>query len=136
MMLDAADHRRLAEFYRRLLGARYEPGSEPGKDVKPRFLDLVEPATGARLGFQVSENYQRPDWPDHHRVPTQGHLDISVQAGELDRAIDFAVSLGACVVSVVERDEGIVVLLDTAGHPFCFLTAAVSDESAGRIGGC
>ncbi|MCQ4129015.1 hypothetical protein NOU13_31410 [Rhodococcus erythropolis] len=72
MMLDAADHRRLAEFCPRLLGAQYEPGSEPGQEVEPRFIDLVEPATGARLGFQVSENYQRPDWTDHHRVPTQG----------------------------------------------------------------
>ena len=130
MMLDAADHRRLAEFYRRLLGAQYEPGSEPGQEVEPRFIDLVEPVTGARLGFQVSENYQRPDWPDHRRVPTQGHLDITVLSGDFDRAIDFAVSLGACVVSAVERDEGIVVLLDPEGHPLCFLTAAVSDESA------
>ncbi len=105
MMLDATDHRRLAEFYRRLLGAQYE-GSEPGQDVEPRFIDLVEPTTGARLGFQVSENYQRPDWPDHGKAPTQGHLDISLQACELDQAIDFAVSLGACVTSVVERDEG------------------------------
>jgi catechol 2,3-dioxygenase-like lactoylglutathione lyase family enzyme len=127
MMLDAADHRRLAEFYRCLLGAQYEPGSEPGQEVEPRFIDLVEPATGARLGFQVSENYQRPDWPDHRRVPTQGHLDITVPSGNFDRAIDFAVSLGARVVSSEERDEGIVVLLDPAGHPFCFLTAAVPD---------
>ncbi|MFI7167419.1 VOC family protein [Rhodococcus erythropolis] len=134
MMLDAADHRRLAEFYRRLLDAQYEPGSEPGQEVEPRFIDLVEPATGARLGFQVSENSRRPDWPDHRGVPAQGHLDITVLSGDFDRAIDFAVSLGGCVVSAVERDEGIVVLLDPAGHPFCFLTAAVSDESAGDTG--
>ncbi|WP_372507652.1 VOC family protein [Rhodococcus erythropolis] len=56
---------------------------------------------------------------------------MTVVSGDFDRAIDFAVSLGACVVSSVEREEGIVVLLDRAGHPFCFLTAAVSDESAG-----
>ncbi|MGM5069209.1 VOC family protein [Rhodococcus qingshengii] len=134
MMLDATDHRRLAEFYRRLLGAQYEPGSEPGQEVEPRFIDLVEPATGARLGFRSVRNYQRPDWPDHHRVPTQGHLDISVQAGEFDQAIAFAVTLGACVGSVVERDEGIVVLLDPAGHPFCFLTAALSDGCVGSLG--
>ncbi|MBW0292734.1 MULTISPECIES: VOC family protein [Rhodococcus] len=56
-----------------------------------------------------------------------GASRISVQEGELDQAIDFAVSLGACVASVVERDEGIVVLLDPEGHPFCFLTAAVPE---------
>jgi hypothetical protein len=81
MMLDAADRRRLAEFYRRLLGAQYEPGSEPGQEVEPRFIDLVEPTTDARLGFQAGENYQRPFWPDHRKAPTQGHLDISVQGG-------------------------------------------------------
>lgn len=85
MMLDAADHRRLAEFYRCLLGAQYEPGSEPGQEVEPRFIDLVESATGARLGFQVSENYQRPDWPDHRRVPTQGHLESVSRRGSLIR---------------------------------------------------
>ncbi|MDN3460771.1 VOC family protein [Rhodococcus sp. APC 3903] len=131
MMVDAADHRQLAEFYRRLLTARYEPGSEPGQDVEPRFIDLVEPATGARLGFQVSENYRQPDWPDHRRVPTQGHLDIIVLSGDFDRGIEIAVSLGACVVSAVGRDEGIVVLLDPEGHPFCFLTPAVPDGPTG-----
>lgn len=132
MMLDAADHRRLAEFYRRLLGAQYESGSEPGQEDEPRFLDLIDPATGARLGFQVSENYRPPDWPDHHRVPTQGHLDLTVLTGELDRAIDFAVSLGARVLSTEERDDGMVVLADPAGHPFCFLTAGTFGDVSSR----
>jgi len=83
------------------------------------------------LGSQVSEIYQRPDWPDHRRGATQGRLDIGVLTGDYDRVGDFVVSLGACVVSAEERDEGIVVLLDPAGHPFCLLTAAVFDESAG-----
>lgn len=42
-------------------------------------------------------------------MPTQGHLDISVLNGDFDRAIDFDISPGACVVSAEERDEGIVV---------------------------
>ncbi|WP_182263317.1 VOC family protein [Rhodococcus sp. UFZ-B548] len=50
-------------------------------------------------------------------MPTQGRLDISVLRGELDSAIDYAVSLSARVVSAEERDDGMVVLVDPAGHP-------------------
>ena len=67
-------------------------------------------------------------------MSTQGHLDITVVSGDVDGAIDFAVSLGVCVVSAEVRDEGIVVLLDPAGHPFCFLTAAVAGGPAGDSG--
>jgi len=120
-VLDARDHRALAEFYRRLLAARYAPGSEPGQEEEPRFIELEASDAGVALAFQVSATHQAPDWPDQHRVPAQAHLDIDVPPGQLDRAIEYARSLGASIRSTAERAEGGVVLADPAGHPFCLL---------------
>lgn len=120
-VLDSTDHRRHAEFYRDLLGLDYVPGNEPGQVEEPRFIELVEPATGYRLAFQVDHGFLPPDWPDHQRAPTQAHIDIDVPAAHLDEALDRATTLGARVLSSEERHEGMVVLADPAGHPFCFL---------------
>lgn len=120
-VLDAGDHRALAEFYRRLLAAQYAPGSEPGQAEEPRFIELTAPDSGVGLAFQLSATHQAPDWPDQQRVPAQAHIDIDVPPGQLDHAIEYARSLGAHILSTAERAEGGVVLADPAGHPFCLL---------------
>lgn len=120
-VLDSADHRQHAEFYRRLLGAEYRPGSEPGETEEPQYIEVHEPASGFGLAFQVSEGYVAPDWPDHERAQTQAHVDIDVPTPYFDHAVKRAVSLGGRILSTEQRDEGLVVLEDPAGHPFCFL---------------
>lgn len=46
----------------------------------------------------------------------QLHLDVRVD--DLAAAVEFAVSLGATVTGFQPQD-GVRVLLDPAGHPFC-----------------
>lgn len=119
-VLDSRDHRTLAEFYRRLLGARYAAGSEPGRAEEPRFIEL-EVAGRAGLVFQVDPTHQPPDWPDHMRAHSQAHVDVDAPPGRLDEAVEAAVALGARVLSTAERTDGMVVMADPAGHPFCLL---------------
>ena len=121
VVLDATDARRLAEFYRQLLGIEYRAGDEtpqPGED----FLMLVNPATGARLSFQQVDQLPQSTWPKDD-VPQQLHLDFSVaDKDELARQHDRALALGARVLDdtrVDDPDEPIYVYADPDGHPFC-----------------
>ena len=50
------------------------------------------------------------------------HLDIAVE--DLDRGVAWATELGATVAPTQFRD-GIRVMLDPAGHPFCLFPGAV-----------
>lgn len=121
-VIDAPDHRGLAEFYRELLGYTHRAGSEPGLDGDPEWIEIEDPATNLRLAFQQASRHSRPDWPDHHETPTQLHLDLAVpDRSALDEAVALACSLGATILSTAQEDEGLVVLADPAGHPFCLL---------------
>lgn len=123
-VIDAPDHRRLAEFYRELLGYAYRNGSEPGPGDEPTWIEIEDRAAGQRLTFQQTSHHRPPDWPDHHETPTQMHLDLAVPTvEELDAAVARARSLGATVRSTAQRAEGLVVLADPAGHPLCILVA-------------
>ena len=52
------------------------------------------------------------------------HLDLSVADRQgLDAAVARARSLGATVRSTAEEADGLIVLTDPAGHPFCVLIA-------------
>lgn len=121
VLLDAADHRQLAEFYRRFLQATYVPGSEPREGQDPQYIEMTVPGVGIRLAFQADHNYRAPDWPEHQVSSTQAHLDFDVAPADLDTAISWATSLGARLVSEREHAEGVAVLTDPAGHPFCLI---------------
>jgi catechol 2,3-dioxygenase-like lactoylglutathione lyase family enzyme len=130
VVLDATDARRLAEFYRELLGYRYRPGDEPppnGADdpAGSDWLVLLDPAGRARLAFQHVERLTRSTWPDD-AVPQQLHLDLSVPTAErLAAEHQRALALGAELLEDRSADpaEPLYVYADPAGHPFCIFVA-------------
>jgi catechol 2,3-dioxygenase-like lactoylglutathione lyase family enzyme len=127
-VLDTTDVRRLAEFYRELLGLRYRPGDEPAADGTPDDADwlvLVDDQGARKLAFQQVGSLTRTTWPAHD-VPMQLHVDFTVPSrAELERQRERAQALGAEVLLDRTGDPGepLYVLADLAGHPFCILVA-------------
>jgi hypothetical protein len=129
-VLDGPDARRLAEFYRQLLGLSYRPGDEPpppgqadpnGQD----WLVLRNPAGGPQLAFQQVAELPEATWPDGPR-PQMLHLDLTVSTfADLDRAHERALTLGARLLydRTDDADEPLRVYADPAGHPFCIFVA-------------
>ncbi len=110
VVLDAPDARRLAGFYRRLLGW------DLGQD-EPDWVTLRPPAGGAGLSFQTESAYVPPVWPAGAGDPQMmAHLDIEVE--NLSAAGAHAVAAGA-VLAAHQPQEDVRVYLDPAGHPFC-----------------
>lgn len=96
VVFDATDARRLAEFYRRLLGYAYRPGDEPpaaGDDARGRdWLVLRGPSGDPVLDVQ------------HERVLALGGRLLADRSGD--------------------DEEPWRVYADAAGHPFCIFVAA------------
>jgi catechol 2,3-dioxygenase-like lactoylglutathione lyase family enzyme len=108
--IDCADANVMADFYRRLLGwdVAYR---------EPEFVIVRDPAGGTGLSFQAEARYHAPVWPEE--PGSQGkmiHLDIKVD--DLDSAVDHALASGARLAEY-QPQQGVRVLLDPAGHPFC-----------------
>jgi catechol 2,3-dioxygenase-like lactoylglutathione lyase family enzyme len=126
-VLDCEDPRRLAEFYRQLLGFHYRPGDEPpgegGDDAD--WLVLLEPSGERGLAFQQVDELPETTWPDPG-VPQQMHLDTTVPSiAELDGQHERALELGARLVFDRSDDPGepLRVYADPAGHRFCIFVA-------------
>lgn len=125
-VLDTTDPRRLAEFYRLLLGLRYRPGDEPPASGQPDpngqdWLVLKSPGGGATLAFQKVAEFPEATWPDGP-VPQQLHLDTTVPtAADLDIQHERALALGARLLLDRSDDpeEPLRVYADPSGHPFC-----------------
>jgi catechol 2,3-dioxygenase-like lactoylglutathione lyase family enzyme len=121
-VLGGPDPRALAAFYARMLGwtvAVDEP-ARPGLPAEDGWV-MLRPASGgtglAALSFQYEPDYTPPVWPS--RAGAQAmmiHLDIEVD--DLDAAVAWALRAGATVAEFQPQD-GVRVLLDPAGHPFC-----------------
>ncbi|GAA0944011.1 VOC family protein [Pseudonocardia zijingensis] len=110
-VLDAPDPRALAAFYQRLFGW-------PVVEDDPTWVTLRPPGGGYGLSFQLEEHHVRPSWPaDPQRQQMQLHLDIEVE--DLDGAVAYALDAGASLAEF-QPQEHVRVLLDPAGHPFCF----------------
>jgi catechol 2,3-dioxygenase-like lactoylglutathione lyase family enzyme len=129
VVLDSTDARRLAEFYRELLGYEYRPGDEPpttGEDVRGRdWLVLLDPSGGTRLAFEQVERLPVSTWPTDD-VPQQLHLDLTVNTRrELDEQHGRALALGATMLldRSTDADEPLRVYADLSGHPFCIFVA-------------
>jgi catechol 2,3-dioxygenase-like lactoylglutathione lyase family enzyme len=114
-VLDAPDPRALAAFYRQLFGW-------PIVDDHPAWVTLRPPGGGPGFSFQLEERYERPVWPaERERQQMQLHMDIEVE--DLDGAVAYALEAGATLADF-QPQENVRVLLDPAGHPFCFFVNA------------
>jgi len=122
-VLDAADPIALAKFYEKLLGwnlVAYE-GPRPGYPPEDGWAKLRSPAETMKIEFQWEQQYVPPVWP-----PADGqqqmmmHLDIAVD--DLEDGVAWAVDLGATLAEH-QPQEGVRVMLDPAGHPFCLFAA-------------
>jgi catechol 2,3-dioxygenase-like lactoylglutathione lyase family enzyme len=126
-VLDTTDCRRLAEFYRELLGLQYRPGDEPPSDGPDDadWLVLVDGEGRRKLAFQQVESLKPTTWPEHD-VPMQLHCDFTVASrDELERHRGRAEELGAGVLldRTADDDEPLYVLADPSGHPFCIFVS-------------
>ncbi len=125
-VLDSADARRLAEFYRHLLGLKYRPGDEPPPSGEPDskggdWLVLVGDGGSWELSFQQTDGMKPTTWPDH-TIPQQMHLDTTVDSvEELDRQHERVLSLGGTLRFDRSDDpeEPLRVYADPDGHTFC-----------------
>jgi catechol 2,3-dioxygenase-like lactoylglutathione lyase family enzyme len=112
-VLDAADPRALAEFYRQLLG--WPIGTE-----EPEWVTLRPTDGGAGLSFQTEPIHARPTWPAKPgEQQMQAHLDIRVE--DLQAACAHAEACGATLAEFQSADH-LRVYLDPDGHPFCLFT--------------
>ncbi|MDP6666670.1 MAG: VOC family protein [Dehalococcoidia bacterium] len=110
VVLDSSDARKLASFYRQLLGWSVVE-NEPG------WVKLTPPGGGPGLSFQSEPAYIPPTWPsDQARQQMQLHLDIAVD--DLEAAGALAAAAGATLADY-QPQETVRVFLDPAGHPFC-----------------
>jgi catechol 2,3-dioxygenase-like lactoylglutathione lyase family enzyme len=135
VVLDCTDARRLAEFYRELLGFRYRPGDEPPAAGEPDpkgedWLVLRHPTRGWQVAFQQVPELPEATWPDGPH-PQMLHLDLTVPTvNALDAEHRRALHLGARLLRDRSDDpeEPLRVYADPAGHPFCiFVSAPVAD---------
>ena len=75
---------------------------------------------GVTVIFREVEAYQPPSWPGAD-VPMQVHLDFNVD--DMEQAEARLKDLGATTPEYqAHRSDGLVVMLDPAGHPFCIGT--------------
>ena len=126
VVLDSTDARRLAEFYRALLGYRYRAGDEPppaeADDPKGRdWLVLMHPSGTARIAFQHVAELPHSTWPGAG-TPQQLHLDLIVpDAASLRAQHERALALGAHLLldRCGDPAEQLFVYADPDGHPFC-----------------
>jgi catechol 2,3-dioxygenase-like lactoylglutathione lyase family enzyme len=130
VVLDCTDARRLAEFYRLLLGLRYRAGDEPPPTGEPDvngqdWLVLRDAAGGSCLAFQQVAELPVPTWPDGPH-PQMLHLDLTVSTvDELNVQHARALELGARLLRdrADDPEEPLRVYADPAGHPFCIFVA-------------
>lgn len=112
VVLDCRDPQALAAFYAEVLGGEITV-EEDGAWVELRREGQQ------RLSFQLAPELRAPAWPDPER-PQQFHLDIAVQARQMDDAEKRVLELGA---RLLEGDgDGVRtwrVYADPEGHPFC-----------------
>lgn len=124
--VDAREGRRLAEFYRHLLGLQYREGDERPADGSADDADwmvLVDGDGNRVLTIQEKQDTTPPTWPSEE-VPMQMHMDFTVSTVEsLHKNRDRAEELGARLLLDRSDDvnEPLYVLADPGGHPFCLM---------------
>jgi catechol 2,3-dioxygenase-like lactoylglutathione lyase family enzyme len=113
--IDCADAGLLADFYCRLLGWQVTARDGEG------WVQAGDPDGGIGLNFQSEDWYRPPTWPEQPEEQTKMmHFEILVD--DLEAAVAHAIAAGATVApdQPPDRDpNGLRVMLDPAGHPFC-----------------
>jgi uncharacterized glyoxalase superfamily protein PhnB len=125
VVLDGTDIRRLAEFYRQLLGFEYRPGHEQPDPAGDEWLALRDATGHTQVAFQQVPALPRATWPEGP-IPQQLHLDLTVPTKtDLDAQHERAMALGAQLLEdrSEDPDEPLRVYADPAGHPFCIFVA-------------
>jgi catechol 2,3-dioxygenase-like lactoylglutathione lyase family enzyme len=107
----------LATFYAALLG--WEIRRDEGDWVTVR-----DPAGGPGLSFQLETLHRRPVWPQN-AVDQQMMMHLDIQVDDLDKAVEYAISLGASTAEFQPQDD-VIVCYDPDGHPFCLWIATVA----------
>lgn len=123
VVLDCTNPRKLAEFYRELLGLTYRPGDEP--PAEHDWLVLRNADGVPQLAFQQVDRLPPPTWPSPE-IPQQFHLDLTVESkAELLAEHNRALALGARLLhdDIENEEEPLRVYADPAGHPFCIFVA-------------
>jgi predicted enzyme related to lactoylglutathione lyase len=115
--LDSGDPVALTNFYAKVLGWTVAYADED--------YGMIRNDSGTTIGFGRIDDYRSPTWPDSHGTKRY-HLDL--QVGELEKAKDELVELGATVADPQPGPGKWLVMLDPQGHPLC-LVAKGADES-------
>ncbi|NYE94577.1 hypothetical protein FHU41_000798 [Psychromicrobium silvestre] len=113
--------RELAAFYARLLSwpIRAEEAAGDGEPEWAGWAQLAPPEgeSGPTLNVEYERFYNRPVWPSEPGQQTASqHLDIAVD--DLVEAVEWAIRCGATLAQT-QPQEGVRVLFDPEGHPFC-----------------
>ena len=129
-VLDCANPRETAEFYRQMFGLHYRDGDEVPPEGQPDengddWLVLLQPDGTRSLAFGKADDLAETTWPEHG-VPQQMHLDTCVgSVEELERQHERALALGARLRfdRTDDPDEPLRVYADPSGHLFCLFVA-------------
>ena len=126
-VLDSDNPRALAAFYEKLLGwtTTVSEPARPGAAPTDGWVMLKPPTGGTGLSFQFEPGYVAPTWPaTAHDQQMMVHLDIAVE--DLDAGVAASKDLGATLADY-QPQEGVRVMLDPAGHPFCLFVGGDGD---------
>lgn len=124
MSISTPRPRELARFYADLLGVEVAASEGPGEgEPADAGWAQLRPAEG-RLAMTVNlewdQDFVAPVWPTSPgEQQTQAHLDVWVD--DLDSAEAWAVACGARR-HTHQPQQGVRVMLDPDGHPFCLFT--------------
>lgn len=111
VVVDCKESDPMAAFYQAACG-----GEIIRSDADSAWLKV----SGVTVIFREVEAYQPPSWPESD-VPMQMHLDFNVD--DIDAAEARLQEHGATTPQYQpHRADGLVVMLDPAGHPFCIGT--------------
>lgn len=114
--IDCIDPKTLSDFYIRMLG--WEKTFE-----EDDFVCISTPYCDVRIGFQRNMEYVPPIWPEKQGEQQQMvHIDFkSKDKDEMMFMVQHALNCGAKKAEDQFSDLW-TVMIDPAGHPFCFDT--------------
>jgi hypothetical protein len=108
VIVDCQDAAPMAAFYEKACG---------GEIIRHDGDSIWMKVAGTIVIFREVDGYRAPTWPVPD-VPMQVHLDFFVN--DLDEAAALLQKFGATAPEhQPHHKDGLVVLLDPAGHPFC-----------------